>query len=346
MKRLLLKLKDRIKAPAVPRVIVFRPCYDVATIYASRWMTKQIEKLQHVEFEVWDFFREEAVKRSWDTHICARGVVLATAGAHGREDRWAGNDRKPVQIACTQSKCEVQGKWFIRLSCLTGRVLGKDNVEKGAMVDISYEEIFVFVIQHPRPDDPLDDKIAKDFLDTHNHLIYFGCDGYTAGEMRMRTKDLFYRKAEEWRARDPEIARYLFWDGYHLILHGDPDVRLPVPTLPKATFKVRVLDIETGGPIVGALVILKGDEEHRRTTDENGECLFTVDAGKYMMEVWIHKKKVHEQEVGLKPEHQEKEVMVRIPRPPKPPKVRPLWRLILLMLFLMILFYWIISTFL
>jgi len=209
--------------------LVTRPDHDVATRYGAAYHTLQIEKLKEEGYPVHDLASFRASKKEFDETTLREAPCLVSGIGHGRADRFTGWKNEPLLISCKYDERLVRARFFSLLSCTVGADLGEDMDRKDATVVHCYKDVYVFVIEHPPKPDPLEDRYAKWFLDSHNQFVYSLVDRKMAKEAFADTVKRYQDAVRYWSPRNPEIARYLFHDLRAMVMYGCTSCVIPPP---------------------------------------------------------------------------------------------------------------------
>jgi len=145
------------------RVLVFRPRFDLPTIYGNAWLGRIAEEARALGHTVLDLSENDATKDRFLEALTDFRPDLIFAMGHGSPELFSGQNREIVFRACENDDVLIgtQSYW---VSCLMGQNLAPSIVDKGGRVAAAYIQEFIWVI-HPGYDDrPLEDPYALPFM--------------------------------------------------------------------------------------------------------------------------------------------------------------------------------------
>lgn len=207
------------------KVLIVAPDFDLATRAWHPWLLDYLRpQLESRGVEVVAAEGGEAVReRVWQ--ILSDPEVKALFGCgHGDDKTFTGQQLDEIFVACKYPEELVAGKCFAPVSCLVGRKLLPDMVEKGLGCGLGETVIYVFYLQPGVP--PLEDWILALF--TKSEFTYAICmaEGCASGEAHARMIKAYYDSADRVREIDPEIAYTLEYDADYRLHFGDAEWRL------------------------------------------------------------------------------------------------------------------------
>ncbi|MEK9195064.1 MAG: hypothetical protein AAB975_01710 [Patescibacteria group bacterium] len=88
---------------------------------------------------------------------------------HGNADTITGQDGEEL-ISVGQNEAVLQGSKVFMRACSAGVSLGPRVVQSGATGFIGYKDVFVFLLDQEKVHKPLEDDLAKPFLECSNEV--------------------------------------------------------------------------------------------------------------------------------------------------------------------------------
>jgi hypothetical protein len=185
----------------MPRILVFRPSYDLASSYLHAWLDRVISYACQKGYGVTDLSGPGATLDNFRLAM-AENPDLVVIGTHGNEREVAGDLSSPFIRSCDNDGM-LSGKMVVYGACLAGQVLAKTTHEKGAPLVIGYQHEYVWPFD-PLAPSPAEDRVAAPFGDLYAEPILALLDGLGPKEIYSRTM----RKYDEVYAglsRSPEL---------------------------------------------------------------------------------------------------------------------------------------------
>jgi len=215
-------------------VTVTRPDFEPATLLGSMALQHGIEYCQSRDFIVDDLSGNNAVRTKVLESLEKQDSIWFFGVGHGNKDIFSGQWLNYIFWTCNCK--ELRGRVVYLLSCITGKKLGPDMVDKGAASYIGYEDTFVFA--YSAVQDPLIDPYGKSFFEPVLEIIYRLADGYTTREAYNASMAKWNYWIDYWTRSDdpyaPMILLLLIHDRDVQILLGSEEARVTrtVPEIP------------------------------------------------------------------------------------------------------------------
>lgn len=217
------------------KLIVTRPQHDITTKYISAWANEIILLAQKKSIEVIDLFRHKANRKELEGRISKVAPSIIFLNGHGSDDRVCGHDNE-VLIQAGDNDDYLGGKITYALSCDSGKVLGEAVAKREHTAYIGYADEFIFACNKNHINKPIQDPVAKPFMDASNQVMASIIKGHTVQEASDRSKNIFnenYIKLSSSIA-DPDslqAAQFLWWNMRNQVCLGDTDTRVSVSTI-------------------------------------------------------------------------------------------------------------------
>lgn len=169
--------------------------------------------------------------------IAPRSDLIIGTG-HGAPDEYSAQDESVVWKVGEYDPAQVKGKIVKLLACESGRTLGPDLVNNGALAFLGYDDDYLWLLDESRWMIPWSDPVAAPNLMPVMAGLNALLDGAKASEALAVEKAGYLKNAED---ADFEMQRdLLLWDNDHAVLFGDenarisprPHISLPFPPPP------------------------------------------------------------------------------------------------------------------
>ena len=211
-------------------VLVTRPNHDQTTDYLFHW-SKPVIDFAKKHLQTFDLASKKANKKNFDSYVKAHDPKFFFLNGHGSESTITGQDNETL-IDAAQSNLNVfAGCIFYVRSCKSGKVLGDKLVETGVSAFIGYKSNFTFVRHLDYTTRPLQDPIAKYFLEPSNLVPTTLIKGNSVSDAYNRSQQDMKRNfamlvsstsSEEERS----VASFLWFNINAQVLLGDMDSRI------------------------------------------------------------------------------------------------------------------------
>ncbi|MFY9463271.1 MAG: hypothetical protein WAP52_03750, partial [Candidatus Sungiibacteriota bacterium] len=133
---------------------------------------------------------------------------------HGNENTIAGQDGEEL-ISVGQNEALLQGsKVFIR-ACSAGASLGLRIMQSGAVGFIGYKDVFVFLHDKEKANKPLNDKLARPFLECSNEVAISLVRGNSVERAHENSMRVYKEKIDEMltsKFAATHLLPFLYWN--------------------------------------------------------------------------------------------------------------------------------------
>jgi len=189
----------------MPKALIIAPCFEIATQEWYPWLVYYLApqlKARGVEpvlVQGDKATRENVWKLLTDEEIRA---ILGVG--HGNDNVYTGQNYDEIFVSCQYPSETIRNRCFAPVSCLVGRGLLPDMVEKGLGCGLGEITVYVFYFQPGV--DPLQDWVLALFTKSEFVYAISLAEGKTSGEAHAAMIKAYYDAADKIRDIDPEIA--------------------------------------------------------------------------------------------------------------------------------------------
>lgn len=211
-------------------LLVTRPNHDAATNYLYHWSAAVIDEAKRKQIPVYDVKGDKATKATFMSYLRSKRPGFLFLNGHGDAVSVAGQHNDTL-LDETIKKDLVAGSILYARSCDSGKVLGNTLVSRGATAFIGYARKFLVGTTPSKITKPLEDRLAKLFLEPSNLIATTILKGHTAGEAHARSKQEMmknFRKMISSAATFEQryAARWLWSDMRSQVSLGDQNATL------------------------------------------------------------------------------------------------------------------------
>lgn len=140
--------------------------------------------------EIIDLIRNKANRREFEGRIKKLSPNLVFLNGHGSGDSITGHNNE-VLIKAEENHYLLEGKITYALSCDSGKILGPKVASNNSTAYIGYADEFIFVCDKKYLTKPLEDPLAKPFMESSNQVMISLLEEHTAEEASERSKAIF-----------------------------------------------------------------------------------------------------------------------------------------------------------
>lgn len=204
--------------------LLTRPDHDLTTKYLYFWSEVVLKASREKNILTIDLASKEANKRNFLSAVKKYRPSFVYFNGHGSPNTVTGFNNEPL-IAFADNEKILKDRVAYALSCQSAKRLGKSCVADGAKTYLGYDEDFIFVFDEEKEEDPLNDKVAENFIEPSNTLVLSILEGKTTGEAYQNSQEEFKQKIvrfslSEATAEERELLPYLLWDEEHQVCLG------------------------------------------------------------------------------------------------------------------------------
>lgn len=209
-------------------LLITRPDHDITTRYLSAWSKKVIEVADKKNVQILDLKRQKANLKELKSRILKMKPSFIIFNGHGADNYVAGYEDK-VLIKAGNNENLLESKIVYAVSCRSAVELGPKSIKADTLTYIGYTGDFIFCHDMSKITRPLDDKIAKLFLEPSNQVSISLIKGNTAEDSTNRSKQFFWRNVQkmlssEGTQKSNQYAKYLWWNMKHQVCLGEQEI--------------------------------------------------------------------------------------------------------------------------
>ena len=211
-------------------MLITRPNHDITTNYLYFWSIPLIDFASKNKKRVIDLSKKRANAKEFTSVLKKVRPNFIVINGHGNKTSVTGYDNE-ILLNLSNNIELLKGKIIYARSCSSAKKLGPVSVTKGCLAYLGYDDDFVFMISNNKISRPLEDKLAKLFLEPANYVVILLLKGHTAYEANRRSREKYRQNilklmtsssTKEERESIPYLARnYL-----HQVNLGDDNATL------------------------------------------------------------------------------------------------------------------------
>ncbi|KKP78437.1 MAG: hypothetical protein A2271_05085 [Candidatus Moranbacteria bacterium RIFOXYA12_FULL_35_19] len=207
--------------------LITRPNYEITTRYLFAWSGIIVDTAKAKGINVVELRKDKANRKEFESRLTKLKPRLVIINGHGSDTCVTGHDGE-VLVEAGQNEDILCSKIVYSLSCNSASCLGAESVKAGALCYIGYKTKFTFFHQN-KITHPLDDNIAKLFLDPSNQVALSLLKGNRTQDANRKSKELSMKNIRKLlsSASSKESALYakFLWSNMHnQVCYGDQEV--------------------------------------------------------------------------------------------------------------------------
>jgi hypothetical protein len=203
------------------------PEHDVPTVYLSAWCKKPISVAEEHGFTPLLLEGDKACLKNFESYI-KNNPVLVIFNGHGNSTTITGHNSEPI-ITLGKNEILLKDRIVYSISCASASELGAASVNKGTIGFIGYNDDFIFLHDANTETRPLQDALAKVFLEHSNVFIISLVKGNSISESYEHAKKQLQKHLSSYLTvenYDQQIVRYLWWNLHNFAFYGNPEAKL------------------------------------------------------------------------------------------------------------------------
>jgi hypothetical protein len=218
----------------MPKILYTTPNFDDVTSYFREW-SREIDSTARMKgWDIYQLDEENVTRENFESRLTSNDPDFVFFNGHGSEDKVYGhkegsNDPESILISDDNDNLMNNRLVYARV-CHSLRELGRKCVEKGATAYIGYKRGFVILTDPNQYFNPLEDKIAKPFMEISNIIPSVLIKGKTVKEALDRSFQQFIKNVEyqetHYNPYAQAIIGYLALDMEALGAIGNPDAKV------------------------------------------------------------------------------------------------------------------------
>ena len=207
--------------------LITRPSHDATTRYLSAWSEKIIKLANKKGIQILDLKKGKANAKELESRISKMQPLFIVFNGHGSSDCITGHENRDL-IRAGENEELLEGKIVYAVSCKSAGRLGPKSVRVGVLSYIGYTEDFIFAYDYSKLTRPLNDKIAKLFLEPSNQVAISLIKGNEAGDSSKRSKEFSKRNIQKLLTSESskesiQHAQFLWWNMESQVCLGNKD---------------------------------------------------------------------------------------------------------------------------
>ena len=171
---------------------------DAHLKFPFNWANFIIEEAEKLELDIIKLEKENYTEEKTKRHIRKFNPFFIFLNGHGKVWCSMGYNKESIIIA-NKNDFLLKNKIVYILSCYTAQYLGQVAYEKGCKAYIGHKDIFSFTYMDEN--DPINDKIAKIFMDASNQIPLTILNGGTPEEAYKNSQKMFDKWIDFWWKR-------------------------------------------------------------------------------------------------------------------------------------------------
>jgi hypothetical protein len=177
--------------------------------------------------DVIELKKEKANKKELESRLAKLKPQLVIINGHGSDTCVTGHDSE-VLVEVGQNENILRSKIVYSLSCNSATCLGVESVKAGALCYIGYKTKFTFFHRN-KISHPLDDNIAKLFLDPSNQVAVSLLKGNKTQDANRKSKELAMKNIQKLLSSESSrestlYAKFLWSNMRNQVCYGNQEV--------------------------------------------------------------------------------------------------------------------------
>ncbi|MDE1825402.1 MAG: hypothetical protein KGH61_03440 [Candidatus Micrarchaeota archaeon] len=202
------------------------PDSDIITHYLSIWNKPTLVFAKEHGFRPFSLESSRANSEEVKSYLSKNKIDFIVFNGHGDKNTITGQNEKPIIIAGITHGL-LKNKVVYAISCSSAKGLGPLCVKGGTISYIGYNEDFIFYRDANMMTKPLEDELAKLYLEHSSILINALLKGNKVKDAYQRAKEnLRINLLKSYDLKDSSVAKYLWWDMEHFVYHGNGEALL------------------------------------------------------------------------------------------------------------------------
>lgn len=165
--------------------IITRPDHEPVTKYLCLWSEEILTLAKHKGVSIYDLKGKKASRKTFESYISKHSPTLVLLNGHGNAEVITGYDNEPI----VDKNSVIENSIIYGRSCDAGQILGGQLVNKGTRAFIGYKRKFILGYTPERMMKPLNDPIARLFLEPSNLVAISLIKGNTTLEAHRRSHE-------------------------------------------------------------------------------------------------------------------------------------------------------------
>jgi len=206
-------------------ILITRPNHDLITTYFFYWSELIIKEATKKRFKVLDLRENKATSEMFSSYIVKHEPILVFFNGHGNTDMITGYENKPLLEANKNEKLLIKKIIYAR-SCDAAENLGQLCIKNGTLSFIGYTKKFSIGYTPSKSSNPLQDPVAKLFIEPSNLIPTSLLKGNTTKESYRKSQEASLRNfrfmlSTKATSAQKDAAPYLWFNRKYQVLLGD-----------------------------------------------------------------------------------------------------------------------------
>ena len=208
--------------------LITRPDYDLVTKYLCLWSQEVISTAESKSFAFYDLKGVKATKSKLDSYINSHNPGFIFLNGHGNTNIITGHDHEVI----IQEDSKLGEAIVYARSCDSGERLGGILVaKKSVRAFVGYRRKFILGYTPEKMMKPLEDEIAKLFLEPSNLMGTIILKGHKVSDAHNRSKEAMYQNFRRMVSssasfEERHAARWLWSNINSQVLIGDGEAQV------------------------------------------------------------------------------------------------------------------------
>lgn len=172
-------------------ILITRPNYDPGTNYLFYWSAPVIDFAENRGIKVLDLLGVKVNQKNFTSYVRKHNPKLIFFNGHGTQKSVRGHDDE-VLVDIDESSI-LSGAIIYARSCEAAGKLGSQSVKNGAVAFIGYTKKFTIGYTPEKITRPLEDPVAKLFLQPSNLIPISLLKGNSVGNAHFKSKKVMFR---------------------------------------------------------------------------------------------------------------------------------------------------------
>lgn len=210
--------------------LITRPNHDLITNYLFHWSTQVIKEARDKNFQILDLKGRKANKRDFESYVKKHKPALTFFNGHGSSSVVCGYDDE-ILVEAEKNEILLSNVVVYARSCSAAEYLGYRCVQEGTVAFVGYRKDYFLGYSQPKIVRPLEDDVAKLFLEPSNLIPISLLKGNSVGGSFKKSQEAMRRNVRFMnsslaRPSQKDAAPYLWRNIKSQIVHGDQEACL------------------------------------------------------------------------------------------------------------------------
>lgn len=210
-------------------LLLTRPNHDLTTNYLFYWSSLVIQEAKKKKIKVLDLKGKKANIKTLQSYLKKHRPKLVFFNGHGANDLITGYNNKAL-IKKKDNEQLLFKKIIYARSCDSAKKLGPSCIIKGVITFIGYRRKFAIGYSHSKISRPLQDAVAKLFLEPSNLILTSLLKGNTTGNSYRKSqktmlKNFHFMLSAKASLTQRDAAPYLWMNRKYQTLLGNKSAK-------------------------------------------------------------------------------------------------------------------------